>query len=316
MVVWGEDRDDRQRDYRIALETRSDSPSVGQNRGDAILGVPFGLMGGGRPRSGIPDREPVPLWEMLPGDVMDYWDFVEANEDQVCCANCGRENHTVARCMIPMPDGFVHGCVFCNTRMHDTMECIQFPGVLDEQVAVLVSDRANMPPLYSPFWVPFLFRYRYKNPGAQIEEGFPWTVEFAKESLRNPDVGIWAVDAMEPGLAYARPVDPETKTWEEVWKAFQAEMASLGELYRGRNSTRPFDKVREMIDWIKDEPNAGERRRYWIQPYDKFYTPVPHDRFFTPVQRKALARSLRPDFTIGPEDLYVSDYEGDDEVES
>ncbi|KAM0561573.1 hypothetical protein ACHAPJ_002741 [Fusarium lateritium] len=267
MVVWGEARGSRKRNCRIDPETRSDSLSIGQNRGDAISGVSFGLMGGGRPRSGLPDREPVPpLWEMSPEDVFAFWDFVEVNRDQECCINCGREGHTVAQCMIPRSDGFVHGCVFCNSRVHGTFDCLSFPGELAEQVSVFVSNRANMPPLYSPFWVPFLFRYLYKNPGAHIEKGFPWTVEFAQESLQDPDVGIWAVDAMETGLACVRPVDPETRSLEEVWKRFQPEMAFLGQLYPGRNKTGPFDRVGEMIDWIKDEPNAGETRKCWSLP--------------------------------------------------
>ncbi|KAJ4256741.1 hypothetical protein NW762_008837 [Fusarium torreyae] len=226
MIVWEEDHDTRGLGYRT-----HQSPHNREDEHDAVLDTPFSLPGGGQPRDGLPGRRRPPLLAMSLQDQREYLDLADARRHPVRCANCRRENHTVAQCMIPLSDGFVHGCVFCNDKGHTSKECPSYPRDLKKKLEVFVHGRANMPPLYGIVWPQILINYILRNRDAEIEEGFPWTVDFGRRIVLYPRLCIDAVDAMDRDLACLRPVDPRTRSLEEAQKSFNTELERMGELH-------------------------------------------------------------------------------------
>ncbi|KAF4990361.1 hypothetical protein FGRMN_8496 [Fusarium graminum] len=133
-----------------------------------------------------------------------------------------------------------HGTEACGWLLFDQYDLID----------VLVKERGNMPPLHtSVSWYEVYEQHMSDNPGSQPEESLPWTTFFSQETLRDVCLGIQAVDAMETGLDFFRPVDPSTASREIVQETFE------GVRLRRQRLT---EKVREMKDWIKDEERIGE----------------------------------------------------------
>ncbi|KAH7191906.1 uncharacterized protein B0J16DRAFT_315608 [Fusarium flagelliforme] len=140
---------------------------------------------------------------------------------EITCRNCLRGGHTIAKCMIPRTDGYVHGCALCNAWTHQTDDCRQLLEMdTEDRVNLFVSDRANMPPLLMRSnWYLVLCLYKYfADP--TIEDGYPWTPEFGVSVLNDRNLEIWAEDAMEFGAFWMRPVDPQTSSWEKVQETF------------------------------------------------------------------------------------------------
>lgn len=135
----------------------------------------------------------------------------------VTCRSFAGVGHTVAKCMIPRPDGYVHGCALCNTWTHQTDDCQGLSELhKDDILDLFISNRANMPPLLATTcWYLSLYVYKYFK-GPTIETGYPWTPEFGVSVLNIPDLRIWATDAMELGAFWMRPVDPRMSSWEKV----------------------------------------------------------------------------------------------------
>ncbi|KAJ4136439.1 hypothetical protein NW768_004052 [Fusarium equiseti] len=139
----------------------------------------------------------------------------------VTCPNCLRQGHEIAKCMIPRSDGYVHGCALCNSSTHQTDDCRQLSRMhKNDMLDLFISNRANMPPLLATnWWYLSLYVYKYFM-GPTIEDGYPWTPEFGISVLNDPDLQIWATDAMELGAFWMRPIDPRMSSWEKVQETF------------------------------------------------------------------------------------------------
>ncbi|KAF4978380.1 hypothetical protein FDECE_18229 [Fusarium decemcellulare] len=141
----------------------------------------------------------------------------------VRCGNCGNPGHVVAECTSISASGYTYGCTICNAR-HSTSRCKQFPGEddLEGRVYLLVTQRANKPPLKGLFWYPIMCKYMQENPTATVN-GLPWTLEFGKTAYG--DLGLYRTisSAMAQESVARRPVDPKTRSWE----AAQATYANM-----------------------------------------------------------------------------------------
>ncbi|RMJ13711.1 hypothetical protein CDV36_006634 [Fusarium kuroshium] len=115
--------------------------------------------------------------------------------------------------MIPREDGYVHGCVFCNTIDHDTIRCAKYTRDFDSQVRVLVTERGNMPPLKDGEWHEITQECIHRSL-ISFEDGFPWTPEFGKMVLKTPEL----LEKAREGIEYLakRPVDPKTRSWATI----------------------------------------------------------------------------------------------------
>nr|CEG04552.1 unnamed protein product [Fusarium clavum]CEG05778.1 unnamed protein product [Fusarium clavum] len=171
--------------------------------------------------------QPNPNFEPQPRrDEVDYPTWGPPNRfarrrSPVTCRNRNRVGHTIAKCMIPRTDGYVHGCALCNAWTHQTDDCQQLLEIhMDDRINIFVSDRANMPPLLMRSnWYLVLYLQKYLV-GPTIEDGYPWTPEFGVSVLNDRKLEIWAEDAMEFGAFWMRPVDPQTSSWGKVHETF------------------------------------------------------------------------------------------------
>src|SRR5690349_4165691 len=133
-------------------EERSPEPSSVWPRDGGTIDRPFGLPGGGQPPSGFRPVRPFQVHNPTPEEEERLWDIYESIHPSSRCANCHREGHTVAQCIIPRSDGLVYGCVVCNTVLHDTGSCRLLSPDEDGLIDVLIRDRANMPPSSTVAW--------------------------------------------------------------------------------------------------------------------------------------------------------------------
>ncbi|KAF4452999.1 hypothetical protein F53441_4230 [Fusarium austroafricanum] len=235
------------RQHRAAPEAGSGSVAVG-------VDAPFSVWGGGQPRSRIPFPLPAAVENGTAEEDDEVWDMFGQGGPFDRCANCHREGHGVAQCMIPRPDGHVHGCSMCNTRDHRTIDCDYLQLPWGEQIDILVRERHNMPPLQGVPWYPMVYGYVYHNPGVDVQE-FPWSIDFPQQTLIDPDLGIQAVDAMDTGLAYLQPVDPRTAIWEAVQTSFGGIQLAFVQYLR---RVRVREKIQEMKELLRDEEKIGE----------------------------------------------------------
>ncbi|RSL86886.1 hypothetical protein CDV31_016335 [Fusarium ambrosium] len=136
------------------------------------------------------------------------------------CPNCRKEGHAIRECMLPRSDGYVYGCIYCNTMSHNTAKCSKHPREIEKQVESLVSERINMPALKGSDWYPVLWAYLDDNPREPTPDVFPWTPKFGIECRRDDLLWMRAEESMEkedPGL---RPIDPRGESWETIQDAF------------------------------------------------------------------------------------------------
>ncbi|KAJ4024519.1 hypothetical protein NW752_003087 [Fusarium irregulare] len=168
-----------------------------------------------------PNFEPQPREDEVDYPVWGPPNRFARRRSPVQCRNCTRLGHTIAKCMIPRNDGYVHGCALCNTWSHQTDDCRGLDKMhKDDILDLFISNRANMPPLMATkCWYVSLYVYKYFK-GPTIETGYPWTPEFGISVLNTPDLRIWATDAMELGIFWMRPVDPRMNSWEKVQQTF------------------------------------------------------------------------------------------------
>ncbi|KAJ3527794.1 hypothetical protein NM208_g10529 [Fusarium decemcellulare] len=150
----------------------------------------------------------------------------------VRCGNCGQPGHVVAECTSISASGYTYGCTICNAR-HSTSRCKQFPGEddLEGRVYLLVTQRANKPPLKGLFWYPIMCKYMQENPTATVN-GLPWTLEFGKTAYG--DLGLYRTisSAMAQESVARRPVDTKTRSWEAA-QATYADMPQRQKQARG-----------------------------------------------------------------------------------
>ncbi|KXH27375.1 hypothetical protein CSIM01_02659 [Colletotrichum simmondsii] len=114
---------------------------------------------------------------------------------QYRCCNCDEQGHAAMDCVLPQPDGFVWGCVWCNSRTHSWDDCDaqDKPRTPEVVFYMLIVRRARKPPIVTKasWYTMFMDAYRaYKlqvrEPGTSVSAmeilvdmalraGFPWT---------------------------------------------------------------------------------------------------------------------------------------------
>ncbi|KAJ4025599.1 hypothetical protein NW752_003072 [Fusarium irregulare] len=141
------------------------------------------------------------------------------------CGNCKGYDHKTSQCWCIQLDGYIHGCVICDSPDHDTSECQEFAGWdKGARVAILVNSRANLPPLRGKNWFHLFESYlkeelkrgkSYKETLQQLN-GLPWTIEFSQACRQDPArmEQLHRIMVLDP---FARQCpDPNTETWDKA----------------------------------------------------------------------------------------------------
>ncbi len=106
------------------------------------------------------------------------------------CSHCSNRGHELKDCAKPDEFGFMTGCPLCNKKTHLYEECRRRNNNLDEEYDVLVTQRANHPPLrnmrldWLQLWI---------DKGCPVDS-LPWTVEFSKRVHSDPEGTIPGCD--------------------------------------------------------------------------------------------------------------------------
>ncbi|RSL60640.1 hypothetical protein CEP54_006627, partial [Fusarium duplospermum] len=130
------------------------------------------------------------------------------------CPNCSKEGHTVTECVLPRRDGYVHGCIHCNTADHQTGKCAKHPRDTEELVELLVKNRPRMPPLKATPWYSALYEYMEEQSLENVEH-FPWSPEFGIQVIQDSLLSAQALASMEKGVDF-RPEDPDMTDWVTI----------------------------------------------------------------------------------------------------
>ncbi|KAG5761453.1 hypothetical protein H9Q72_010424 [Fusarium xylarioides] len=153
---------------------------------------------------------------------------VPAQTEPEVCAACRQPGHEVIQCWHIGPDGFTHGCGICNSAAHETDGCPRFPKDPRQQLEILVTRRACLPPLRSKFWYAILWRWATANPSVDVDDifpRFPWSTDFAKDALNGENRGTAEEmlinmrnnPDMERSMFLA---DPSTETWAKAQETY------------------------------------------------------------------------------------------------
>ncbi|RTE72629.1 hypothetical protein BHE90_012954 [Fusarium euwallaceae] len=171
-------------------------------------------------------------------------------EDIEKCPSCSKEGHTIRECMLPRRDGYVHGCIHCNTADHQTGECTKHPRDTEKLVDLLVKSRPNMPPLKATPWYPALYEYMEEKSLENVEH-FPWRPQFGIHVIQDGLLSAQALESMEKGVDF-RPRDPEMTDWVAI---------------KDRHG-KP--KIDVEFPRLGTEPQGDEgRARNWSQPEER-----------------------------------------------
>ncbi|RBR25188.1 uncharacterized protein FIESC28_02096 [Fusarium coffeatum] len=115
---------------------------------------------------------------------------VFSSQPGISCLSC-RKHHPIRDCLFA-PQGYIPGCILCNTSEHPVDICDQFKQMsTKEKAELLVYERSNRPMLHTspdrPAWQWYLEEYlKEAGPGA-IPSAVPWTSAFAKKVQARPD---------------------------------------------------------------------------------------------------------------------------------
>jgi hypothetical protein len=103
------------------------------------------------------------------------------------CSNCKRLSHSLKDCLLAI-DGFIPGCVFCNSQDHAVDTCQPFRAMsLEEKVRLLVHERSKRPALKTSLaWWKYLRDYAEAG-GTEMPTEFPWSSDFAMEKAIEDD---------------------------------------------------------------------------------------------------------------------------------
>ncbi|KAL2878846.1 hypothetical protein SGCOL_005813 [Colletotrichum sp. CLE4] len=86
------------------------------------------------------------------------------------CCNCDEKGHAVIDCVIPQADGYVWGCVWCNSRTHNWDDCQapDKPKAPETILYMLVVRRGRKPPIVTTVSWYNLFMDSYKGFKLQV----------------------------------------------------------------------------------------------------------------------------------------------------
>ncbi|KAK1635312.1 hypothetical protein BDP81DRAFT_472820 [Colletotrichum phormii] len=96
---------------------------------------------------------------------------------QYRCCNCDEKGHAAIDCVMPQADGYVWGCVWCNSRTHDCDDCDapDKPKAPEAMFYMLVVRRARKPPIVTTVsWYDLLmdsykgFKLQVRNLGEHV----------------------------------------------------------------------------------------------------------------------------------------------------
>ncbi|KAM0241331.1 hypothetical protein ACHAPO_002138 [Fusarium lateritium] len=106
----------------------------------------------------------------------------EVEECMTCkgksCGLCKSKGHTLEHCLLT-ENGFIKGCVLCNTTSHNVDRCAKFTGLsMDAKLNLLVNERAGLPPLSTvKSWSNMMLAWLHDNEsrGKEAPVGYPWS---------------------------------------------------------------------------------------------------------------------------------------------
>ncbi|KAF9766903.1 hypothetical protein IL306_000600 [Fusarium sp. DS 682] len=171
------------------------------------------------------------------------------------CPACGSMNHRMATCFSKPVKGECYGCPLCDSNDHTGPDCEKLAALpLDEQVKLLITQRADMPPFTSKegnHW------WRLMHKFCMSDEHFdetliahaPWTRPYTKQ-VRHDGYDILQLQKkFDAGEGYVMPKDPAVncmiKIAEKFWdKSNLAWPTNLG--VRPPPSNAPADGDEEM----------------------------------------------------------------------
>lgn len=174
------------------------------------------------------------------------------------CGNCKGYDHKTSQCWCIQLDGYIHGCVICDSPDHDTSECQEFAEWdRGARVAVLVNSRANLPPLRGKNWFHLLESYlkeelkrgKSYNETLQQLNGLPWTLEFSQACRQDPArmEQLHRIMVLDP---FARQCpDPNTETWDKA-KRYLARVRAEKPV---RNAKRELQQIRTRARALAEE---------------------------------------------------------------
>ncbi|KAF5632805.1 hypothetical protein F52700_6343 [Fusarium sp. NRRL 52700] len=152
---------------------------------------------------------------------------LKAASNPTICGNCQDRGHTVATCHRVHKTGFIHGCAICNSSRHNTWTCPEFPkNDIHETMNIMVSSRANMPPLVGKFWYPMLFDYMRENPDTFIP-GLRWSLQHSKSFHISSDIhDPFSLGQHRRETEKLGGVDPRTSSWENAKVYYGGDMST------------------------------------------------------------------------------------------
>ncbi|KAF0635185.1 hypothetical protein FPSE5266_04874 [Fusarium pseudograminearum] len=114
-----------------------------------------------------------------------YWSRIRRQVEVISeqepeqCANCAKTSHALGDCLLAH-EGWIPGCLFCNTQDHDVDQCRTFLDMCHaQQTRVLVHSRKRMPAMRTAKnWYDYLADY-LKRGGNKTPTEFPWSFDFA-----------------------------------------------------------------------------------------------------------------------------------------
>ncbi|KAL6912759.1 hypothetical protein FSST1_010519 [Fusarium sambucinum] len=187
------------------------------------------------------------------------------------CIGCDLSSHSLKDCLYA-PNGYIEGCIFCNTHTHKTDACRQFGNMnLENKVKTLVHQRQWRPALKTAImWWDYLMDYIQKG-GNDMPEEFPWSDDFAIAKVEEDDAAalarvqeVWDENRNVQDL----PKDPKHASREEVLNLYQ----------RRRLYPTPASGLRQARDGqfpANTSPLPEEDPR---RPYDDSICPAPDPR--------------------------------------
>ncbi|KAH7121633.1 hypothetical protein EDB81DRAFT_891201 [Dactylonectria macrodidyma] len=176
-----------------------------------------------RNRLPIPQRQ-VDYWRELAGppatDTARHSteDVPVLDGEQGVCGNCHRQGHKVIDCWRPRKDGLIHGCGVCNSSVHPTRKCSQFPTQIGDQVELLVNKRARLPPLATPDWYPILYEFMHGAVQVPPPDRLPWSEEYSKSQASDESTLDYLQHNLRENEAF---IDRNVSDWAAAQNYFE-----------------------------------------------------------------------------------------------
>lgn len=141
-----------------------------------------------------------------------------ANRKWPRCGNCKKPGHTVAECVHPAADGFVHGCPVCNRGTHNKSEHChrQWPNEYFT-LKMAITRRGNRPPLAAFANWADLLRKAYEGGHIRLPGIFPWTPTYCRSLFENHEGPyLWETFDYNNNRSSGIGADPRTASFEAL----------------------------------------------------------------------------------------------------